>query len=194
MNKQKVATGIIIMVVGLLMINTSSIDAIIDSSSQLYMDVESHDIDLEKKTETIAFNNNDKKKISFWLVQPNRDIENKDFKIVISVLDSNKNFVKGFRRDLAFKTIRQEIDGDFYYKLGDHKFGYDFEGYIKYELEGEWLPEEKPTLSFKENRKTSFSRNQVLVSLSGAIMLALGFIVLVRNTSEQGEAEAVTKA
>ena len=190
MNKQKVATGIIIMVVGLLMINTSSIDAIIDSSSQLYMDVESHDIDLEKKTETIAFNNNDKKKISFWLVQPNRDIENKDFKIVISVLDSNKNFVKGFRRDLAFKTIRQEIDGDFYYKLGDHKFGYDFEGYIKYELEGEWLPETKTMLSLKESRKTSFSNNQVLVSLGGAIFLALGFVVLIRNTSEQGETKS----
>lgn len=192
MNKQKVATGIIIMVVGLLMINTSSIDAIIDSSSQLYMDVESHDIDLEKKTETIAFNNKDKKKISFWLVQPNRNIENKDFKIVISVLDSNKNFVKGFRRDLAFKTIRQEIDNHFYYKLGDHKFGYDFEGYIKYELEGGWLPETKPTLSFKENRKTSFSTNQILVALTGGIMLALGFVVLIRNTSEQGETE--TKA
>lgn len=193
MNKRKVATGIIIMVIGLLMINTSSIDAIIDSSSQLYMDVESHDINLEKKTETIVFNNKDKRKISFWLVLPDRNIENKNFKIVVSVLDSNKNFVKGFRRDLAFKTIRQEIDGNFYYKLGDHKFGYDYEGYIKYELEGDYLPETTPTLSFKENRKTSFSNNQVLVSLGGAIMLALGFIVLIRNTSEQGEAEAETK-
>lgn len=194
MNKPKVTAGIVIMAIGLLMINTSSIDAIIDSSRQLYQEVETHNIDLVKKTETIAFNNETKRKISFWLVLPDRNIEDKNFKIVLSVLDSNKAFIKGFRRDLAFKTTRQEIDGKFYYKLGDHKFGYDYEGYIKYELEGDWLPETSPTLSFKENRKTSFSNNQVLVSLGGAIFLALGFVVLIRNTSEQGKAAAETKA
>ena len=190
MNKQKVTIGIVTMVIGLLMINTSSIDAIIDSSSQLYMEIESHDIDLSKKSDAIVFNTEEKKKASFWLVQPNRDIESKDFKIVISILDENKKFVKGFRRDFAFKTTRQEIDGKYHYKLGDHKFSYDFDGFIKYELEGDWLPETTPALSFKENRKTSFSQNQVLVSLSGAILLVLGFVVLVRNTSEQGEAIA----
>ena len=194
MKKPKIIAGIVIMAIGLLMINTSSIDAILDSSSKLYKELQTHNINLEQKTETIAFNNPDKKKISFWLGLPSRDIENKDFKIIISILDSNKKIIKGFRRDLAFKTIRQEIDNNFYYKLGDHKFGYDFEGYIKYELEGEWLPETKTILSLKENRKTSFSKNQILVALTGGIVLALGFIVLIRNTSEQGEAGKVVNS
>ncbi|MDH5388247.1 MAG: hypothetical protein OEY06_07350 [Gammaproteobacteria bacterium] len=190
MKKPKVIAGIVIMAVGLLMINTSSIDAIIDSSSHLYQETQSYNIDLELKTETIAFNNPDKRKISFWLALPNKDVETKNFKIVVSILDSNKEIIKGFRRDLAFKTIRQEIDDIFYYKLGDHKFGYDFEGYIKYELEGDWLPGTKTLLSLKENRKTSFSTNQIIVALTGGIVLALGFVVLVRNTSEQGETKA----
>ena len=190
MKKPGIIAGIVIMVTGLLMINTSSIDAIIDSSSKLYKEIETHNIDLDGKTETIAFNNEDKRKVSFWLALPDRNIENKDFKIVISILDKNKELIKGFRRDLVFKTIRQEVDSHFYYKLGDHKFGYDFEGYIKYELEGEWLPKTKPILSLKENRKTSFSRNQIIVALTGGILLALGFVVLIRNTSEQGEAKA----
>lgn len=188
MNKSRVTAGIVIMAIGLLMINTSSIDAIIDSSSQLYKEVQSHNVDLEQKSETIAFNNEDKKKISFWLALPNRDVENKDFKMTIAILDSNKEIIKGFRRDLAFKTIRQDIDDKHYYKLGDHTFGYSFKGFIKYEIEGDWLPETNATLSLKENRKTSFSTNQILVALGGGIVLALGFVVLVRNTSEQGEA------
>ncbi|MDH5613343.1 MAG: hypothetical protein OEY66_12905 [Gammaproteobacteria bacterium] len=190
MNKPKVIAGIVIMAIGLLMINTSSIDAIIDSSSQLYAEVQSHNVDLEHKSETIAFTNKDKKKISFWLAIPNRDIENKDFKITISIFDANNEMIKGFRRDLAFKTIRQEIDNTFYYKLGDHQFGYNFDGFIKYEIEGTWLPETKTVLSLKENRKTSFSTNQIIVALTGGIVLALGFVVLIRNTSEQGEARA----
>jgi len=192
MKKPKVIAGIVIMVIGLLMINTSSIDAIIDSSSALYSEVQSHDVDLVNKTETIAFTNKDKKKISFWLALPNRDIENKDFKITISIFDANNEMIKGFRRDLAFKTIRQEIDNTFYYKLGDHQFGYNFNGFIKYEVEGAWQPEAKTMLSLKENRKTSFSTNQIIVALTGGIVLALGFVVLIRNTSEQGEARADT--
>ena len=190
MNKPKITAGIVIMAFGLLMINVSSIDAIIDSSSQLYSEVQSHPIDLENKSEILNFNNTDKKRISFWLALPNKDIEQKDFKIVISILDSKQRVIKGFRRDFSFKTTRQEIDNHFHYKLGDHKFGRSFEGYIKYELEGNWLPETQPTLSIKENRKTSFSNNQALAAFTGGMLLILGFVVLVRNTSKQGEAKA----
>lgn len=190
MKKPRVIAGIIIMAIGLLMINISSIDAIIDSSSQLYMEVQAHDIDLEQKTDSIAFSNKDKNKISFWLALPNRDVESKDFKITISIFDADNQLIKGFRRDLAFKTVRQEIDGKFYYKLGDHTFGYNFAGFIKYELEGDWLPETQTVLSLKENRKTSFSTNQIIVALSGGIVLALGFVVLIRNTSAQAEAKS----
>lgn len=187
MKKPKIIAAIVTMAIGLLMINTSSIDAIIDSSSQLYAEVQSHEIDLEQKTETIPFTNKDKRKISFWLALPTQEVENKDFKITISIFDANNEMIKGFRRDLAFKTIRQEIDDTFYYKLGDHQFGYDFKGSIKYKVEGTWLPATKTILSLKENRKTSFSTNQIIVALTGGFVLAFGFVLLIRNTSEQGE-------
>jgi hypothetical protein len=189
-NKPRITSGIIIMVIGLALIVGSSVDAIIDSSSKLYKQVSSYEVDLEKKKESIPYFQAEKKKTSFWLALPKRDIEGKKFKITVTVHDENNQLIEGFLRDFTFKTTRQEIEGNYYYKLGYFTFGYDFKGFINYEVEGDWLPESNPILSLKINRKTAFSPNQIIASLSGAIILAIGFITLMRNTSEQGEANA----
>ena len=191
MKKPKVIAGIVIMAIGLLMIITSSIDAIIDSSSNLYKEKQAFDISFNENDVTIPYQHPDKKKISFWLALPDKTIESKDFKFTVSILDVDKKIIEGFRRDFAFKTTRQDINKKSYYKLGSYKFPYDFDGFINYKIEGDWKPETSAKLSLKESSKTSFSNGQILISFTGCIMLAIGFGVLVRNTSEQGEARQV---
>lgn len=188
MNKTKITAGIITMAVGLLMIIGSSVDAIIDSSSTLYIEKQAFDVSFKENDVTIPYLHPDKKKISFWLALPDINIEAKDFKFTVSILDTDKKVLEGFRRDFAFKTTRQDIDNKFYYKLGSYKFPYDFDGYINYKTEGNWMPETTAMLSLKESNKTAFSGGQILVSFSGCLLLLFGFIVLIRNTSEQGEA------
>lgn len=188
MNKTKITAGIVTMAVGLLMIIGSSIDAIIDSSSNLYKEKLAFDVSFKESDVTIPYLHPDKKKISFWLALPDKSIEAKNFKFTVSILDTDKKVLEGFRRDFAFKTTRQDIENNFYYKLGSYKFPYDFDGFINYKFEGDWKPATSAKLSLKESSKTSFTLGQILVSFSGCILLALGFITLVRNTSEQGAA------
>ena len=184
----KAKVGIITMALGLLMIIGSSVDAIIDSSSNLYKEKNAFDISFNENDVTIPYQHPDKKKISFWLALPDKTIESKDFKFTVSILDVDKKIIEGFRRDFAFKTTRQDIDNNFYYKLGSYKFPYDFDGFINYKFDGDWKPATSAKLSLKESSKTSFTTGQILVSFTGCIMLAIGFGVLVRSTSEQGEA------
>ena len=188
MNKTKITAGIVTMAIGLLLIIGSSVDAIIDSSSNLYIEKQAFDVSFNENDVTIPYLHPDKKKISFWLALPDKNIEAKDFKFTVSILDTDKNILEGFRRDFSFKTTRQDIDNKFYYKLGSYKFPYDFDGYINYKTEGNWIPETTAMLSLKESNKTGFSSGQILASFSGCLLLLFGFIVLVRNTSEQGEA------
>lgn len=189
-NKPRITSGIVIMVIGLALIVGSSVDAIIDSSSKLYKQVSAYEVDLEKKQESIPYFQAEKKKTSFWLAVPKRDIEGKNFKITVTIHDEKNQLIEGFLRDFAYKTTRQVIDNNYYYKLGYFTFGYDFKGFINYEIEGDWQPDTNPMLSLKINQKTGFSPAQILVALSGGIVLAIGFVVLMRNTSEQGEANA----
>ena len=66
MNKTKITAGIITMAVGLLMIIGSSVDAIIDSSSTLYIEKQAFDVSFKENDVTIPYLHPDKKKISFW--------------------------------------------------------------------------------------------------------------------------------
>ncbi|MFC1589223.1 hypothetical protein ACFL3P_03020 [Pseudomonadota bacterium] len=184
----KAKVGIVTMALGLLMIIGSSVDAIIDSSSNLYKEKHAFDISFNENDVTIPYQHPEKKKISFWLALPDKSVEAKDFKFTVSILDVDKKPLEGFRRDFAYKTTRQDIDNKFYYKLGSFKFPYDFDGFINYKFDGDWKPATSAKLSLKESSKTSFTPGQILVSFTGCIMLAIGFGVLVRSTSEQGEA------
>ena len=186
-NKPRMTSGIVIMIIGLFLIVSSSVDAIIDSASKLYKQVSAYEVNLDLKKESIPYFQAEKKKTSFWLALPKRDIEGKNFKITVTIHDENNQLIEGFLRDFAFKTTRQEIEGDYYYKLGYFTFGYDFKGFINYEIEGDWQPEKNPVLSLKINQKTAFSPAQILVALSGGIVLAIGCVVLMRYTSEQGK-------
>lgn len=186
-NKPRMTSGIVIMALGLFLIVSSSVDAIIDSSSNLYKQTSSFEVDLKKKKESLPYFQAEKEKTSFWLALPKKDIEGKNFKITVTIHDENNQLIEGFLRDFTFRTTRQEIDGNYYYKLGYFTFGYDFKGFINYEIDGDWQPATNPILSLKVNQKTAFSTTQALVSLCGGIVLAIGFIVLMRNTSEQGK-------
>lgn len=184
--KPRVTPGFLVMMAGIFTVVMASLAGIMQSSSDLYKELNSFPLDLETGGD-IPYEHAKKERVYFWLKQPNRDVEGKDFKLAILVLDANKELIKGFRRDLKFQTTRQDLDDGYYYKLGSHKFKAEFKGYIRYETTGGWLPEGTPSLLLRVTKETKFSMPQVIAILTGGVMLVLGLVMLMRDTSEEQE-------
>lgn len=182
MSRPMISRGMLIMALGLVTIIASSVIGILNASAQLYLDLQSYELDLNQGGD-IPFTQPEKKKISFWLKQPNRTIEGKNFAVTIRILGADKEFKKGFRRDLQFKTTRHDLVDGHYYKLGSYRFGAGFKGFVSYAIDGAWRPDSSPTLLLRTNKKTTFSTAQIIAVIAGGLMLVIGLGVLMRDTS-----------
>ncbi|MBU1344560.1 MAG: hypothetical protein KKD66_23350 [Proteobacteria bacterium] len=108
MNKTKVILGILITIAGGIIIVTSMVFAIIHFSGNLYKDIQTFNINLHassKPSITTEFSIKEKKDLSLWLKLPNRQIENKDFEIDVSLIRENdieeENFNENFIRQFS---------------------------------------------------------------------------------------------
>jgi len=172
------------MIAGLLIIIVTALSAILNSSSTLYTRLQSHEIDLATGHSTIPYAGNMKERISFWLGLPDRKTEGKDFRITVSILDTEQKLITGYRRDFKYKTTRNDLAGSHYYKIASHKFGVEFRGFLRYELEGEWMPQAPASLVLRKSRETTFTNREILMVILGGLVLATGFGFIVSNTNE----------
>ncbi len=170
------------MIVGLLLVIIAALTAILHSSSTLYTNLQSYEIDLVTGNSTVPYASDVKERISFWLGLPDKETEGRDFRITVSILDPEQKLITGYRRDFKYKTTRNDFGNIHYYKIATHKFGVEFKGFLRYELEGEWMPQAPASLTLRKSRETTFTNREILMVILGGIVLATGFGFVVRNT------------
>ena len=120
MNKIKVILGILITVAGGIIMVTSMVFAIIHFAGNLHEDIRTFNINLQNSPTSSAtqkFSIKEEKSLFLWLKLPNRQIENKDFEIDVSLIRENDIEEAKFNEDFRFGYFRNSSGKGQYYKF-----------------------------------------------------------------------------
>ncbi len=185
MNKTKVMPGILITVAGGTVMIISMVFAIIHFSGSLYKDIYTFNIDLQSSSMSVTskrFFIKEEKELSLWLKLPNRQIENKDFKINVFLIDENNNVVAEFNENFRFGYFRNSSGEGQYYKTGQYSFPSGFNGYLRYETKGKWVPPFKGKRVLRQASVSSFPTKQIGLFIIGIFLLVVGIGIIAKNS------------
>lgn len=184
MNKAKFTSGIVIALLGGAIMLFSMLSAIIHLTGKLYKDIRTFNINLQASrtsSVTAKFSIEKEKALSLWLKLPNRQIENKDFKIDVFLIGENDALDAKFGEDFKLGYFRNSSGKGQYYKLGSHSFPSGFNGYLRYEAKGKWAPPFKGELVLRESSASSFPVEQIKLFVAGILGLVIGISTIVKN-------------
>lgn len=185
MNRTKVILGILITVAGGIIMVTSMVFTIIHFAGSLYEDIHTFDINLQASStpsRTTGFSIEAEKDLSLWLKLPNRQIENKGFEIDVFVIGKNDIVTAKFNEDFKFGYFRNSSGKGQYYKIGEHSFRSGFNGYLRYETKGKWIPPFKGKLVLRQRSTSSFPTKQIGLFVLGIFLLVVGIGTIVKNS------------
>ena len=188
MNKTKVIPGILITIAGGTIMITSMVFAIIHFAGNLYDDIYTFNVDmLLSSTPAITkkISIKEKKELSLWLKLPNRQIENKDLKITVFLIDENNNVVAEFNENFRSGYFRNSSGDGQFYKIGQYSFPSGFNGYLRYETKGKWVPPFKGKFVLRQASVASFPIKQISSFIIGIFFLVVGIGTIAKNCKRQ---------
>ena len=184
MNKRKLILGVFIIALGGIIMLTSMVSGIIYFAANLYEDIHTFpaklpDSPLSSKTDN--FREKRGNEVSVWLKVHNRQIENKDFVISVSIVEENGKKKAEFAENFRFGYLRNSAGKGQYYKLGSHLFENDFSGYLSYTTSGTWIPPFEGFLVIRRSQGLPLPLRQISVFLIGIIILITGIGNIAKN-------------
>ena len=169
----------------------SMIFGIIQYSGSLYENIQVFGIELPSPPaalKTSLFTIEENQIISVWLKYPDRRIENKDFKIAISLVGQNGKFLAKFVEDFNFGYFRNSTGEGQYYKLGEHAFKNGFIGYLQYETGGTWIPTRAVKLVLRRPLPFSLPLKQIGFFIMGIFVLVTGIATIAKDSGPKDPA------
>ena len=163
----------------------SMISGIFHFTGKIYENFQIYNIGLQASLKTSFFSVKQGQIFSIWLRYSNRQIENKNINITISIIDENENIIKEFLEDLRFGYLRNSKKRIRYYKLGEYCFKKGFRGYIQYELDGTWTPTDASALILRKSPPLLLPLKQIGFFLVGIVALIVGIDTIYKNSRKQ---------
>lgn len=188
MNKTKVILGILITVAGGIIMITSMVFAIIHFAGSLYKDIHTFDIMLRSapvSATTTGFSIEEESDLSIWLKLPDRRIENKDFEIAVFLIGQNDVVVAELNEDFGFGYFRNSSGTGQYYKIGEHTFPSGFNGSLRYETKGTWVPPFNGELVLRQSSTASLPIRKIGLFVLGLFVLIVGIGTIAKNSTRQ---------
>jgi hypothetical protein len=122
---------------------------------------------------------------TIWLRYSNRQIENKNIDITVSIVDEDENTIKKFERDLRFSDFRSGKKRVRYQKLGEYCSDRGFRGYMQYELGGTWTPTEASALILRKSPPLLLPLRQIGFFIIGIVAIIVGIDTIVKLSKKQ---------
>jgi len=177
MFKPTFIVSIIITLVGGIMMTISMIAAVIHVASNIYEDIQLINVNppITSLTQTSSpFTIQQDQLISFWFNMSNKQIENKDMQITLSLFDRNGSLLTTITKEFN-STFTRHSDGEqHYYKLGSYHFETAFEGVLQTRFDGTWLIETPSKLILRQLSSSLLPVQQFYFFLLGIMILIIG--------------------
>lgn len=184
MNRPKLILGIAITLLGGSVMLESMLSGIFLFTGKYYGDFKTHSIELQESQtpmERSFISVEEDQLLSVWLKYSDRQIDNKDFKIAVFLIDEDGNIVQKFEKDFRFGRFRNNIKKVRYNKLGDFHSSKEFRGYLRYELDGTWTPTKTSALVIRKSPPVILPFKQIGFFLAGIISLIAGIETIASN-------------
>jgi hypothetical protein len=185
MSKTKFILGIMITVLGGLVMLVSMVFGIIHIAGSLYRNSQVLDVNLKTVNVTQKTRPFEIKKgqiISVWLKYPDRQLENKDFKIGLSFVNAKEVASGEMGEDFNAGYSRNSAGNGQYYWLGKHGFQDNFKGCLQYKVNGTYVPVETGKLVLRESLPLSLPLKHILFFIAGIFTLIIGIGTIAKNS------------
>lgn len=162
----------------------SMISGIFHFTGNSYEDFQTFNIELQAPQapiKTSFFSVEEGQTLSVWFRCSNRQVENKNLKIAVSLISEDGNVVWEDGKDFRFGNIRNNARRVKYYKLGDYNFEKEFRGYFQYELDGTWIPTTTSALVLRRSPPLLLPLKQIALFVVGLFVLIVGIETIVSN-------------
>lgn len=139
---------------------------------------------IESRTRDFTITN--KNDLSFWLKMPDRQIENKDVTLQVSLVDAGGRILTEVGEDFRIGYLRNSFGRGQYYKLGAYRFPADFKGYLRYDIGSGWVPpSHNGLLVLRRSQPFSLPIRPILIFLAGILVLVTGIGTIVRQAQQR---------
>ena len=183
-NKTKIVLGVFIALLGGIIMVTNMVFAIISTSGKLYEDAYIFDVNFQEFLKTPQLTINKNQKLSIWLKVPNRQIENKDIEFTASLVGRDDNVNAKFNENFRLGYLRNSSGTGQYYRLGEHHFDDNFNGYFRCETKGKWIPPYKGHLVLREGKGISVPVKNIGLFIIGIFILMVGIGTIIKNSKQ----------
>lgn len=119
--------------------------------------------------------------LSVWFRYAIRQIENKNLKISVFLIDEDENRIGEFGKEFRFGYFRNRERKVKYFKLGKFNFRKEFRGYLQYELDGTWTPTKTSALILRKSQPVLLPLKQIGFFVVGLFALFVGIEIIARN-------------
>ena len=119
---------------------------------------------------------------SVWLKVPDRQIENKDFQILVRIIDRQGETLAEMEENFRMGYLRSSAGDQQYYRLDGVEFPAGFSGYLQYVTSGEWEAPYDGTLVLRYRRKSTHPFKYGLVLAVGVMILMIGLRQIPQGT------------
>jgi hypothetical protein len=190
MNKFKLILRIVVTILSGAIMLQSMISGKFHFAGNLYEDFQTLDIELQAlqaPLKTPFFSVKKGQILSVWFRCAIRQIENKNLKISVFLIDEDENIIGEFGKDFRFGYFHNRPRKVKYYKLGKHSFRKEFRGYLQYELDGTWTPTETSALVLRKSQPVLLPFKQIGFFVVGLVALFVGIETIARNSSTMNQ-------
>jgi hypothetical protein len=189
MNRSKIVLGIGIAVLGASMVLESIIAGTFHFTQRLYQDFETIHVELQApKTpgKTSFFSVKNGQILSLWLRYcPTTQIENKNLKLAVFLIDEDGTILWNVKEDLQFGHIRKSARKVKYYKFGDYRVGKAFRGYLRYEFDGTWPSVKTSALVLRKSPPMRLPLKQIGFFMAGIFVFIIGIETMAKNPMDK---------
>jgi hypothetical protein len=120
--------------------------------------------------------------LSVWFRCSNRQLENKNLKIAVSLINEDGAVIWEAGKDFRFGNIRNSARRVKYYKLGNYNFKKEFRGYLHSELDGTWIPTTTSALVLRRSPHLLLPLKQIALFVAGIFVLIVGIETIVNSS------------
>lgn len=188
MNKSKLILGIAITILSGAIMLESMISGIFHFTGNLYEDFQTFNIELQAPQaplKTPFFSVEEGQILTIWIRYANRQIEHKNLKITVFLIDQDENIITEFGKDFRFGDFRNSTRKVRYSKLGKYNFRKEFRGYLQYELNGTWTPTKTSALVLRKSPSVFLPLKQIGFFVVGVFALFVGIETIAKNSKKQ---------
>lgn len=188
MNQSKLILGIVITMLSGAIILESMISGKSHFAGDLYEDFQTINIELQAlqtPLKTPFFSVEEGQILSVWFRYAIRQIENKNLKISIFLIDEDEHIIGEFGKEFRFGDFSNRERKVKYFKLGKHTFRKEFRGYLQYELDGTWTPSKTSAFILRKSQPVPLPLKQIGFFVLGLFALFVGIETIARNSKKR---------